>query len=129
MQSRDAASYTRYSPFFSLSLSSSLFLFLSFSLSLFLSLSLSFSLFLSLSHFTLSQVIEETPYVMTPEYLDKIMKEHRIDYVVHGNDPCIVDGKVYERGREKGREKGGYELKECVPENAATSCFLLYVSC
>lgn len=31
---------------------------------------------------------------MTPEYLEKIIREHRIDYVVHGNDPCIVDGKV-----------------------------------
>ena len=50
------------------------------------------------------EVIEETPYVMTPEYLEKIMKEYRIDYVVHGNDPCIVDGKdVYENVKAMGK--------------------------
>jgi len=29
-------------------------------------------------------VIEETPYVMTPEYLRWVMETYDIDYVVHG---------------------------------------------
>lgn len=42
-------------------------------------------------------VIPKTPYVMTQEYLDKIIKEYNIDYVVHGDDPCFVNGRdVYE---------------------------------
>lgn len=39
------------------------------------------------------QVVPRTPYVMTEKYLSQIMEEYDIDYVVHGDDPCIVDGK------------------------------------
>jgi ethanolamine-phosphate cytidylyltransferase len=40
------------------------------------------------------EVIEETPYVMTPEYLDWVIDKYKIDYVIHGDDPCIgPDGK------------------------------------
>ena len=41
---------------------------------------------------------------MTPEYLEWIIKEYNIDYVVHGNDPCIVNGKdVYEDVKRLGK--------------------------
>jgi ethanolamine-phosphate cytidylyltransferase len=31
---------------------------------------------------------------MTPEYLDWVIDTYQIDYVVHGDDPCIgPDGK------------------------------------
>uniref|UniRef100_A0A7S4NZ07 ethanolamine-phosphate cytidylyltransferase n=1 Tax=Paramoeba aestuarina TaxID=180227 RepID=A0A7S4NZ07_9EUKA len=50
------------------------------------------------------EVVEKTPYVMTPEYLAWIMKEYDIDFVVHGNDPCIVDGRdVYEEPKRLGK--------------------------
>ncbi len=39
------------------------------------------------------EVVEGTPYVMTNDYLMKLIEEHDIDYVVHGDDPVIVDGK------------------------------------
>ena len=40
------------------------------------------------------EVIEETPYVMTPEYLNWVIETYHIDYVIHGDDPCIgPDGK------------------------------------
>jgi ethanolamine-phosphate cytidylyltransferase len=43
------------------------------------------------------EVVRDVPYIMNEEYIAKIIKEHRIDYVVHGDDPCIVNGKdVYE---------------------------------
>ena len=42
-------------------------------------------------------VVEHVPYVMTDAYLHAIISEHRLDAIVHGDDPCIVDGKdVYE---------------------------------
>jgi glycerol-3-phosphate cytidylyltransferase-like family protein len=35
----------------------------------------------------------ECPYIMNDEYLLHIIDKWKIDYVVHGDDPCIVDGK------------------------------------
>ena len=49
------------------------------------------------------EVIPAVPYVMSPEYLDYVIKKYRIDYVVHGDDPCIVDGKdVYAAAKASG---------------------------
>ncbi|KAL7553010.1 hypothetical protein ACHAWF_016260 [Thalassiosira exigua] len=49
-------------------------------------------------------VVPDCPYVMTSEYLDHIFEAHDVDYVVHGDDPCIVDGKdVYESAKRRGR--------------------------
>eukprot|EP01040_Poterioochromonas_malhamensis_P018932 gene18932-22232_t len=43
------------------------------------------------------EVVEGVPYVMNDEYREYVIKKYRIDYIVHGDDPCIVDGKnVYE---------------------------------
>ncbi len=43
------------------------------------------------------EVVEGVPYVMNDEYLTYIIDKYKIDYIVHGDDPCIVDGKnVYE---------------------------------
>ena len=44
------------------------------------------------------------PYIMNDEYLAYVIEEYKIDYVVHGDDPCIVDGKdVYESARKMGK--------------------------
>jgi ethanolamine-phosphate cytidylyltransferase len=49
------------------------------------------------------EVIPGVPYVMNDEYLKWVIQEYRIDYVVHGDDPCIVDGKdVYESAQKMG---------------------------
>jgi len=49
------------------------------------------------------QVVPDCPYIMNQEYLDWVIREHKIDYVVHGDDPCIVDGKdVYATAKERG---------------------------
>ena len=49
------------------------------------------------------EVIEKTPYVMTRKYLDWVIKTYNIDYVVHGDDPCFVDGvDVYGHVKELG---------------------------
>ncbi|KAJ1461941.1 hypothetical protein M885DRAFT_505958 [Pelagophyceae sp. CCMP2097] len=49
------------------------------------------------------EVVPHVPYVMDDAYIAKIMQEHRIDFIVHGDDPCIVDGKdVYASAKERG---------------------------
>jgi len=50
------------------------------------------------------EVVEGVPYVMSDEYLRYVIEKYRIDYVVHGDDPCIVDGKnVYESAIRMGK--------------------------
>lgn len=50
------------------------------------------------------EVLPATPYVMTAEYIEHLVEVHGVDYFVHGDDPCIVDGKdVYEAARKAGR--------------------------
>lgn len=39
------------------------------------------------------EVIEDCPYDLTPEWCDKLFNEYKIDFVVHGDDPCYsLDG-------------------------------------
>lgn len=50
------------------------------------------------------EVVPNCPYIMNEEYLKWVIEEYKIDYVVHGDDPCIVDGKdVYESARKMGK--------------------------
>jgi ethanolamine-phosphate cytidylyltransferase len=50
------------------------------------------------------EVVEGVPYVMSDEYLTYVIEKYKIDFVVHGDDPCIVDGKdVYESARKLGK--------------------------
>mmetsp|Transcript_31167 Transcript_31167/g.41231 ORF Transcript_31167/g.41231 Transcript_31167/m.41231 type:complete len:527 (+) Transcript_31167:333-1913(+) len=50
------------------------------------------------------EVVPNCPYIMNEEYLKWVIKEYQIDYVVHGDDPCIVNGKdVYEVAQKMGK--------------------------
>lgn len=50
------------------------------------------------------EVVEGVPYIMNEEYLLYVIEKYRIDYIVHGDDPCIVDGKnVYETAVNLGK--------------------------
>mmetsp|Transcript_24301 Transcript_24301/g.45243 ORF Transcript_24301/g.45243 Transcript_24301/m.45243 type:complete len:501 (+) Transcript_24301:272-1774(+) len=50
------------------------------------------------------EVIPNTPYIMSKEYIDWVIETHNVDYIVHGDDPCIVDGKdVYETAKRAGK--------------------------
>ena len=52
------------------------------------------------------EVVTGVPYIMNEEYIMKMMEEYKIDYIVHGDDPCIVDGKdVYEIPKKMGKYK------------------------
>jgi len=50
------------------------------------------------------EVVPGCPYIMNKEYLDYVISKYKIDYVIHGDDPCIVDGKdVYAAAKEAGK--------------------------
>jgi len=41
---------------------------------------------------------------MTREYIDYVINTLEVDYVIHGDDPCLVDGKdVYEAAKQAGK--------------------------
>jgi ethanolamine-phosphate cytidylyltransferase len=40
------------------------------------------------------EVVQRVPYVMDKDYIEKVVfGQYGCDYIVHGDDPCIVDGK------------------------------------
>ena len=51
------------------------------------------------------EVVPRAPYIMNDEYLkDVVFGKYKVDFVVHGDDPCIVDGRdVYESARALGK--------------------------
>jgi len=50
------------------------------------------------------EVVPDVPYVMDEAYLKRVMEKYRIDFVVHGDDPCIVNGRdVYEVPQKMGK--------------------------
>ena len=50
------------------------------------------------------EVVENVPYVMDADYVRHVLQAHRVDLIVHGDDPCIVDGRdVYEAAKAAGR--------------------------
>lgn len=50
------------------------------------------------------EVIVNVPYVLTHDFLQSLIKEHNVDIIVHGDDPCIgADGQdVYKVVKETG---------------------------
>ncbi|KAJ8611156.1 hypothetical protein CTAYLR_003583 [Chrysophaeum taylorii] len=50
------------------------------------------------------EVIENVPYVMDAAYVEYLVREHKIDWIVHGDDECVVDGvDAYEAAKSLGR--------------------------
>lgn len=50
------------------------------------------------------EVVPGCPYIMNKEYLDYVIQKFQVDYVIHGDDPCIVNGKdVYATAKERGK--------------------------
>jgi ethanolamine-phosphate cytidylyltransferase len=50
------------------------------------------------------EVVPDCPYVMNKGYLDHVIEKYNIDYVVHGDDPCFVDGQdVYAVAKAAGK--------------------------
>ncbi|CAL0312550.1 unnamed protein product [Lupinus luteus] len=53
------------------------------------------------------EVITEAPYAITEEFLNRLFHEYKIDYVIHGDDPCLLpDGTdAYAAAKKAGRYK------------------------
>ncbi|KAF3783508.1 Ethanolamine-phosphate cytidylyltransferase [Nymphaea thermarum] len=49
----------------------------------------------------------DAPYAITEEFMDKLFDEYRIDYIIHGDDPCLLlDGSdAYALAKKAGRYK------------------------
>jgi glycerol-3-phosphate cytidylyltransferase-like family protein len=49
-------------------------------------------------------VVPNCPYIMNSDYLRWVVQAYNIDYVVHGDDPCFVDGvDVYASAKAAGK--------------------------
>nr|XP_043625102.1 ethanolamine-phosphate cytidylyltransferase-like [Erigeron canadensis] len=53
------------------------------------------------------QVIANAPYAITEDFMNSLFNEHKIDYIIHGDDPCLLpDGSdAYALAKKVGRYK------------------------
>ncbi|KAG9449310.1 hypothetical protein H6P81_009275 [Aristolochia fimbriata] len=53
------------------------------------------------------EVITDAPYAITEKFMRRLFNEHRIDYIIHGDDPCLLpDGTdAYALAKKAGRYK------------------------
>lgn len=53
------------------------------------------------------EVIPDAPYAITEDFMRKLFDEYNIDYIIHGDDPCILpDGTdAYALAKKVGRYK------------------------
>ena len=53
------------------------------------------------------EVIPDAPYAITEDFMKTLFDEYNIDYIIHGDDPCILpDGTdAYALAKKAGRYK------------------------
>ncbi|XP_076888628.1 ethanolamine-phosphate cytidylyltransferase-like [Bidens hawaiensis] len=53
------------------------------------------------------EVIPNAPYAITEDFMNRLFNEHKIDYIIHGDDPCLLpDGSdAYALAKKVGRYK------------------------
>lgn len=53
------------------------------------------------------EVIPNAPYAITEKFMSSLFNEHKIDYIIHGDDPCLLpDGSdAYALAKRAGRYK------------------------
>ncbi|XP_038903703.1 ethanolamine-phosphate cytidylyltransferase isoform X2 [Benincasa hispida] len=53
------------------------------------------------------EVIPDAPYAITEDFMRKLFDEYKIDYIIHGDDPCVLpDGSdAYALAKKAGRYK------------------------
>ncbi|XP_042487084.1 ethanolamine-phosphate cytidylyltransferase [Macadamia integrifolia] len=53
------------------------------------------------------EVIPDAPYAITEDFMNKLFNEYNIDYIIHGDDPCLLpDGTdAYALAKKAGRYK------------------------
>lgn len=49
----------------------------------------------------------DVPYELHPDFVEELFTKHRIDYIIHGDDPCLLpDGTdAYAHAKKLGRFK------------------------
>lgn len=55
----------------------------------------------------MNEVIVNAPYAITEEFMNQLFNKHKIDYIIHGDDPCLLpDGTdAYALAKKVGRYK------------------------
>lgn len=55
----------------------------------------------------MDEVIASAPYEITEEFMNRLFTEYKIDYIIHGDDPCLLpDGTdAYALAKKVGRYK------------------------
>eukprot|EP00879_Flechtneria_rotunda_P030492 GHRR01033130.1.p1 GENE.GHRR01033130.1~~GHRR01033130.1.p1 ORF type:complete len:389 (+),score=115.52 GHRR01033130.1:193-1359(+) len=53
------------------------------------------------------EIITGVPYDLSPEFVEELFAKHKIDYIIHGDDPCLLpDGTdAYAHAKKLGRFK------------------------
>ncbi len=53
------------------------------------------------------EIIEAVPYAINEEFMNKLFTDYGIDYIIHGDDPCLLpDGSdAYAHAKKAGRYK------------------------
>lgn len=53
------------------------------------------------------EVIANAPYAITEQFMNRLFNDHKIDYIIHGDDPCLLpDGTdAYALAKRAGRYK------------------------
>lgn len=53
------------------------------------------------------EVVKGVPYDLSPEFVEELFTKHKIDYIIHGDDPCLLpDGTdAYAHAKKLGRFK------------------------
>ncbi|CAI5506813.1 unnamed protein product [Closterium sp. Naga37s-1] len=51
------------------------------------------------------EVVVGTPYCITPAFMHRLFTHHRVDFIIHGDDPCLLpDGSdAYAEAKQAGR--------------------------
>ena len=65
------------------------------------------------------EIIENVPYDLTPAFCETLYSKHGVDFIVHGDDPCLLpDGKdAYDAPKRAGR----FRMIGCSGVGASTS--------
>ena len=55
----------------------------------------------------MDEVIPNAPYAITEQFMKTLFNEYKIDYIIHGDDPCLLpDGTdAYGLAKKVGRYK------------------------
>lgn len=89
------------------------------------------------------EVIKDSPYAINEEFMNKLFTEYGIDYIIHGDDPCLLpDGSdAYAHAKKAGRFKQikrtegvsstdivGKDFSQTIVTSIAKSSYLLAIS-